>query len=652
MYTRQQKIDKSSSSKAFSPTVNRFASSKSFVQAKTEEAQQPTSAAEVEKIKAAGSNWPDVSLFTNRPAPATQPRVQMKPKQGDGLTTMQRVKQYDAHILEASKQYGIAVEQIRAIIATESKGKPDASSGAAWGLMQVTKQTWGGVTQQYKELQNYDFDTYWKDPRVNILVGTATLKSKMKTLGVKADDANFAEIAVVAYNAGEGTVKIAIKNATKNGSENPTADYLKPENLKPAIDSTGIYSYYLTGKGKTRNTSGSKEEAIELKYQEISKYPQHVKGYLKEQENSPAGTVQSPQQNTNNPAPATQIPASGNTPATAPTTPATVTGSATVTATALNVRQKPSTNAAKLGTLSKGTRVKVVNKVDDWLQIDYQDKTAFISAKYAEFQPNTADLGKGKQEQAGQQQAQSNQSPQSNHTTEIATDNKGLEALMDKERLTPEEIKQARELIAKEADEKRRGDLYLALQAKVQYHSQRDNETKVKGEKIGDVMCNLTSLAMCLSYLGISNPNPEMQFEDALEKIRVDKKLPARTTAEGWGGVAKELGVKVDFLGWNVTQSQDWYQKNVLPRLRKGEAVMMSITGHIVRVQSVTEDGLVADDPFGKAKLLKGTGRKWESYNKSDKKWSKEKENAGEDVVWPWSDVAQHQMLWIAAFSK
>jgi len=227
-----------------------------------------------------------------------------------------------------------------------------------------------------------------------------------------------------------------------------------------------------------------------------------------------------------------------------------------------------------------------------------------------------------------------------------------LETLMAKARLTPEEIKHARQLIAKEPDEKHRGDLYEALQTKAEYHSQRDNEAKNKeGKNIGDVMCNLTSLAMCLSYLGVSNPHPELQFEDALETIRVDKKLPARTTADGWGGVAKELGVKVGFISsGEVTQGKDWYVKNVHSHLRQGHAVMMSISGHIVRVQAVTEKGLVADDPYGKAKLLKGTGRKWEAYNTSQNKWSKEKENAGEDTVWPWAEVAQHTMRWIAWF--
>ncbi|HLO86235.1 MAG TPA: hypothetical protein VK203_14675 [Nostocaceae cyanobacterium] len=75
MYTRQSKTVKKSSNAAYTPEVNRFASPQSFVQPKTEE--NPTSA-EIAQIKTSDSNWPDVSMFTYRPAPAQPPRVQMK----------------------------------------------------------------------------------------------------------------------------------------------------------------------------------------------------------------------------------------------------------------------------------------------------------------------------------------------------------------------------------------------------------------------------------------------------------------------------------------------------------------------------------------------------------------------------------------------
>lgn len=222
-----------------------------------------------------------------------------------------------------------------------------------------------------------------------------------------------------------------------------------------------------------------------------------------------------------------------------------------------------------------------------------------------------------------------------------------LDQLMLQERLDNDQIRRARELIDQVTDEQARGDLYKALQAKVEYHSQRDNTSTSGGKNIGDVMCNLTSLAMALSYLGIANPDPSKQFEDALEDIRVDKQLPARTTAEGWGGVAKELGVSAEFLGYDLKKDKDWYMATVNPKLREGYAVMMSISGHIVRMQDVTENGLIIDDPYGVVNLRAGEG--WD-YDK-DKKNAREGEDAnrGEDSVWAWDAVKVHNMRWIAA---
>lgn len=224
-----------------------------------------------------------------------------------------------------------------------------------------------------------------------------------------------------------------------------------------------------------------------------------------------------------------------------------------------------------------------------------------------------------------------------------------LDQLMLKERLSIDEIRRARELIGEVTDTQQRGDLYEALQAKVEYHSQRDNQSTSGGKSIGDVMCNLTSLAMALSYLGVPNPDPSKQYEDALEDIRVEKNLPARTTAQGWGGVANELGVTAEFLGYNLVKDKDWYLANVDPRLREGFAVMMSISGHIVRMQDVTEEGLIIDDPYGVVNLKAGEGWSYDSDQKNAKDSEAEGANRGEDSVWTWDKVKVHNMRWIAA---
>ena len=221
-----------------------------------------------------------------------------------------------------------------------------------------------------------------------------------------------------------------------------------------------------------------------------------------------------------------------------------------------------------------------------------------------------------------------------------------LAALMAKPRLSDAEMDAVRDLIAALPDAGQRADYFLQLQSKVAYHSQRDNKSKAGEKTIGDVMCNLTSLSMCLEYLGVDNPYPDMQYEDALEKIRVEHVGKPRTSSEGWGGVASYLGVQWGFVKGAGAHDKAWYDANVKPHLAAGEAVMLSIDGHICRLQAVADGGLVADDPFGHSTLGKGASRGWASTNVKGDAAS----NQGEDITWPWSEVEIHAMLWIAWF--
>jgi hypothetical protein len=254
-----------------------------------------------------------VADVTATPAAEKQEEKKAAPSKGAAGVVEKIKKEYGEYITDASKKYSISEQTIVAVIATESKGVADASSGAAYGLMQVTKGTWEGTRKVDEALKDYDFDTYWKDAHVNILFGASVLKSNMKSMGVKSDDPNSAKLAIVAYNAGLGTVKAAIAAAKEGGSATPEADCLKPEYLKPAIKSTGIHSYYLTGSGHKSNSKikevkkdeskktvvvpvegatleQAEEEAVNLKYKEVSQYPDKVSEYMAAQTtNAPAG---------------------------------------------------------------------------------------------------------------------------------------------------------------------------------------------------------------------------------------------------------------------------------------------------------------------------------------------------------------------------
>ncbi len=61
-----------------------------------------------------------------------------------------------------------------------------------------------------------------------------------------------------------------------------------------------------------------------------------------------------------------------------------------------------------------------------------------------------------------------------------------------------------------------------------------------------------------------------------------------------------------------------------------------------MRLQGVGESGLVVDDPYGHEKLLPGTKHKW---LKPNLKTSDTQGVYGKANVWPWDQVAKHNML-------
>lgn len=230
----------------------------------------------------------------------------------------------------------------------------------------------------------------------------------------------------------------------------------------------------------------------------------------------------------------------------------------------------------------------------------------------------------------------------------------GLDSLLAKEELTGEEIAKARDDIAKRTPEDQ-AKLYEKLNGKVDYRSQRDNEgkyakadAKADGSSYGgDVMCNVTSLAMALTQLGIQVDESSKQFEDLLDEMISEQKLGSRYEFGGQAAVAKKMGAKAE-REWTPSfgsgaQAEQWYTKNVLPRLQSGSAATMSIAWgasrnyyHIVRLQWVEAGGLRVDDPYGKIYNKNG----YYTYEKNEVESSEGEGARGEDRLWSWDTVA------------
>ncbi|MGB2717178.1 MAG: lytic transglycosylase domain-containing protein [Vicinamibacterales bacterium] len=119
------------------------------------------------------------------PYPEPEPVVDAPPEQNSVTTETP----YNELIASISEAHGVDPNLVRALIQVESGYRPRARSPkGAKGLMQLMPST----AREYKVRDPYD-------PRANIAAGVKHLKTLIETYGV--------ELALAAYNAGEGAVR-------------------------------------------------------------------------------------------------------------------------------------------------------------------------------------------------------------------------------------------------------------------------------------------------------------------------------------------------------------------------------------------------------------------------------------------------------------
>lgn len=126
-------------------------------------------------------------------------------------------RQVKHHLREASREHGVDIELLQALIATESGFDPEAvSPKGAVGLMQImpaTAQRYGVRPDRQAQVTQKLFD-----PRTNVRTGTRYLRDLIRMFPERL------ELALAAYNAGEGAVQRA-GNRIPNYRE--TQNYVK-----------------------------------------------------------------------------------------------------------------------------------------------------------------------------------------------------------------------------------------------------------------------------------------------------------------------------------------------------------------------------------------------------------------------------------------
>jgi len=123
----------------------------------------------------------------------------------------------------------------------------------------------------------------------------------------------------------------------------------------------------------------------------------------------------------------------------------------------------------------------------------------------------------------------------------------------------------------------------------VPYFSQLDNINNPTGS------CNVTSVAMCLSFLGLRPKNPKVQLEDEFYQYCLDKGL-SRHSPLDLAKVVKAYGYKDDF-----QDKAKW--ADVKTWLSAGKPIVVhgyfTTFGHIVVIRGFNERGWIVNDPYG-----------------------------------------------------
>lgn len=124
---------------------------------------------------------------------------------------------------------------------------------------------------------------------------------------------------------------------------------------------------------------------------------------------------------------------------------------------------------------------------------------------------------------------------------------------------------------------------------RIPYFSQLDNLYNPTGS------CNVTSLAMCLTYLGLRPKVPKVQLEDELYDYCLEKGL-SRHSPLDLAKVVKNYGYKDDFQA-----NARW--ADVKTWLLKGNPIVthgyFTTFGHIVVIRGFNQKGWIVNDPYG-----------------------------------------------------
>lgn len=125
---------------------------------------------------------------------------------------------------------------------------------------------------------------------------------------------------------------------------------------------------------------------------------------------------------------------------------------------------------------------------------------------------------------------------------------------------------------------------------KLPFFSQLDNYFNPTGS------CNVTSIAMCLFYLGVRPKGSYKQLEDELYNYMLDNAL-SRHSPHHLAKVVRDYGFK-DYFTEHATieDCKKHIYKKEMPTVIHG---YFTTFGHIIAVKGFNEKGFIVNDPYG-----------------------------------------------------
>jgi hypothetical protein len=158
----------------------------------------------------------------------------LKPEHGDAESNLtvqwlpETVSRWKPQIEKYSRNYDIDPNLTAILMTLESGGDPNASSGVANGLMQITDLRAGDINSKYLHEKRDSYDL--KDPETNIEFGVANIKALVNEFGGSEQGPSWdTTVALVAagYNGGEGAANDYFKGGLQGLKYQETYTYVR-----------------------------------------------------------------------------------------------------------------------------------------------------------------------------------------------------------------------------------------------------------------------------------------------------------------------------------------------------------------------------------------------------------------------------------------